>query len=356
MAMKQTKIIKISNKLIGPNQPVFIIAEAGVNHNGRVDLAKKLILEAKKTGADAIKFQTFKAEEVTLASSPAAGYQKKNTGIDNQLKLLKSLELNDKNHLILKRLASKNKIIFISTPHGHIASSQRLTKLGVPAFKVGSGDITNLPFLEDLGKRGKPIILSTGMATIKEIKEAVRTIEKIGNKQIIILQATTEYPCLPQNTNISAILDLKKHFPEYPIGFSDHTQGFEADILAVGFGARVIEKHFTLDKNLPGPDHKASLNPEEFSAMVKSIRTAEMMIGSGKKIPCNEELEFAPIVRKSIVTITNIKKGQKITDKMISVKRPAKGGLSPKYWHKIIGKISAKNIQINKQLKIGDWK
>lgn len=352
---KKAKNIKIANKFVGEGKPIFIIAEAGVNHNGKLELAKKLIIQAKKAGADAIKFQTFKAEEVTLSSCPTAPYQKQKGGINTQFELLKSLELTDKDFRLLRSLADKVGIIFLATPHGHIMSAQRLKAFKIPAFKVGSGDLTNTPFLEYLGRQKKPIILSTGMATISEIQKAIRTIKKTSNKKVVILHTTTEYPCSLLDANVSAILDLKKNFPNYLIGFSDHTQGFEADILAVGLGTSVIEKHFTLDKNLPGPDHKASLTPEEFTQMVRAIRIAEKMKGSGQKIPCKKERELATILRKSVVSIKYIRKGQKITADFLSVKRPLRGGLPPRMLAKILGKRATQDIPANKQLKKGDW-
>lgn len=332
----------------------FIIAEAGVNHNGDVKLAEKLVIAAAKAGADAIKFQTFKAEQVTTKYSPTAAYQKKNVGEDNQWKLLRPLELNEAAYPHLIKLAKQNKIQFLSTPHGHIDSAKFLQPL-VAAWKTGSGDLTNLPFLKYLGESGKPIILATGMGTIAEIKEAVQTITKTGNKKITILQCTTNYPCPDNEANVGAILDLKKHFSGYSIGFSDHTLGIDADLLAFGLGAVMIEKHFTLDRKLPGPDQQNSLEPKELAEMVNRIRRMETLMGSGKKKPFKSEIVIAQMARKAVMTLTEIKKGAKFTPENLTIKRPAKGGLHPKFYWTILGKTAKRNIEADTQIKKTDF-
>lgn len=333
----------------------FIIAEAGVNHNGNVDLAEKLAYAAAEAGADAVKFQTFKAEQVTTKHSPTAAYQKKNVGEDNQWKLLRPLELQESAYPRLIAACKKAKIMFMSTPHGHIDSA-KLLKSMVKIWKVGSGDLTNLPFLKWLGESGKPIILSTGMATIAETKEAVDTIAATGNKDIIILHCTTNYPCPPEEANVSAILDLQKHFPKYPIGYSDHTLGIEAALIAVGYGATVIEKHFTLDRSMPGPDQQNSLEPAELKDMVDKIRLVEKLRGNGVKKPFKSELVIAEMARKAVIAQTDIPAGTVITESMLTIKRPAKGGLPPKFYWGIIGKTAQKNIQADTQLKQTDFK
>lgn len=372
LSKTKTKLIRIGKKMIGPGQPTFVIAEAGVNHNGNIKTAIKLIQAAKEAGADVVKFQTFKAEQVTIKKSPTAAYQKKNVGENNQWKLLRPLELNEKAYPRLLGICKKNNIMFMSTPHGHINSAELLKPI-VSVWKIGSGDLTNLPFLEYLGKTKKPIILSTGVAIIEEIKEAVETIESTGNKQLIILQCTSMYPTIPKEANVSAMLDIQKHFPDYPVGFSDHTLGTEAVILAVALGATVVEKHFTLDKNMPGPDQKNSLEPKELKAMVKRIREMESMrpeelekmvakipkvevlMGSGVKKPFASELETAEIVRKSVVTVKSVKAGEIITKEMLSIKRPEKGGLRPKMLGQIVGKIAKRDIEIDTQVRLGDF-
>ncbi len=352
----QTKVksIKIDKNKIGPGKPCFIIAEAGVNHNGDVNIAEKLIKAAAKAGVDVIKFQTFKAEQVTTKKSPTAAYQKKNVGEDNQWKLLRPLELSESAYPRLIRECKKAGIMFMSTPHGHIESAKLLKPI-VKAWKVGSGDITNLPFLEYLGKTGKPVILSTGMATIRETKEAVKAIEKTGNKQIIILHCTTNYPCPAEEANVLAVLDIQRNFPKYIAGYSDHTMGIEAPIMAVGMGAMVIEKHFTLDRKLPGPDQKNSLEPHELKEMVEKIRLVEILRGTGVKKPFKSELVIAEMARKAVIAEKNILKGEKITADKLTIKRPAKGGLHPKEYWKIIGKTAKRDIKTDTQLKKGDY-
>lgn len=333
----------------------FIIAEAGVNHNGDVKLAERLIIAAAKAGADAVKFQTFKAEQVTTKHSPTAAYQKKNMGEDNQWKLLRPLELNESAYPRLIQIAKANKIMFLSTPHGHIDSAKFL-KPFVPAWKTGSGDLTNLPFLKWLGKTGKPIILATGMATIPEIKEAVEIIAKTGNKKIIILHCTTNYPCPDNEANVGAMLDIKKNFPGYPVGFSDHTLGIEADMLAAGLEAAVIEKHFTLSRKMTGPDQKNSLEPDELKEMVAKIRRIEVLKGTGKKKPFKSEIIISQMARKAVIALINIKKGEKFNPENLTIKRPAKGGLPPKKYWEIIGKTATKNIEADTPIKNGNWK
>jgi len=348
------KSVKIGNKMVGPDWPTFIIAEAGVNHNGDVSLAIKLIKAAAKTGVDAVKFQTFKAEQVTTKKSPTASYQKKNVGEDNQWKLLRPLELKEKAYPRLIKECKKAGIMFMSTPHGHIDSA-KLLKPMVQAWKVGSGDLTNLPFLEYLGKTNKPVMLSTGMATIKETETAVRVIEKTGNKQIIIFHCTTNYPCPPEEANVLAILDIQRSFPRAIAGYSDHTMGIDAPIMAVSLGAMVVEKHFTLDRNMPGPDQKNSLEPAELKEMVEKIRLVEALRGTGIKKPFKSELVIADMARKAVIAEVNIKAGTRITAKMLTIKRPAKGGLHPKMYWQIVGKTAKRDIKADTQLKKGDF-
>ena len=350
----QVKPIKIGNREIGPGHLCFIIAEAGVNHNGDVTLAEKLVYAAAKAGADAVKFQTFKAEQVTTKLSPTAAYQKKNVGEDNQWNLLRPLELKEEAYPRLIAACKQAGIMFMSTPHGHIDSAELLKPM-VPAWKVGSGDLTNLPFLKWLGKSGKPIILSTGMATIAETKEAVETIEQTGNKNIIILHCTTNYPCPPEEANVAAVMDLQRNFPNYPIGYSDHTLGIEAALIAVGYGATVIEKHFTLDRSLPGPDQQNSLQPAELKEMVQKIRLVETLRGSGIKKPFKSELVIAEMARKAVIAAANIPAGTVITENMLTIKRPAKGGLHPRELEKIVGKAAKRDIQADTQIQATDF-
>jgi len=369
---QDVKDVSIAEKKIGPNHPCFVIAEAGVNHNGDIDLAEKLVYAAAKAGVDAVKFQTFKAEQVTTKKSPTAAYQKANVGKDNQWELLRPLELKESAYPRLIKACDQAGIMFLSTPHGHIESARLLNPM-VQAWKVGSGDLTNLPFLEYLGKTGKPVILSTGMANIEEIREAINIIESTENKDLIILQCTTNYPCPDEEANVSAMLDIQRNFPEYPIGFSDHTMGVEAPVIAAVLGATMIEKHFTLDRNMDGPDQKNSLEPQELKQMIERIKKvqgmtqenrekllqdmsrARALFGTGVKKPFQSELVIADMARKAVIAETDIKAGTLITEKMLTIKRPAKNGLHPKIYWKIIGKKAKRDIKADTQLKKDDF-
>lgn len=345
--------MKIGNKLIKEEGPCFIIAEAGVNHNGSLKLAKKLIDAAQNAGADAIKFQTFKTENLVTEGTEMADYQKKNLNKkSSQYRMLKKLELKYEDFIELKKYCDKKNILFLSTPHTEDAIDFLYSL--VPAYKIASGDLTNLPFLEKIAKKKKPIILSTGMATLDEVREAVTAIKKTGNNKIIVLHCTTNYPCPLEEVNLKAMLTLKKEF-NLLVGYSDHTLGIMVSVIAVALGARVIEKHFTLDKNLTGPDHKASLEPKELEAMTKMIRAIEQVLGSGIKKPTKSEEKTKKIARKSIAAAKNIKKGTKITEDMLTIKRPGTG-IKPKYLDKIIGRIAKENIKEDSLIKLKDLK
>ncbi|MEW6482425.1 MAG: N-acetylneuraminate synthase [bacterium] len=327
--------INIAGRTIGDNQPVFIISEAGVNHNGDVKIAKKMIEAAKDIGADAIKFQTFKADELVIPNAPKAEYQNKTTSGKSQYEMLKELELSENEFKKLFNYCQKKNIIFLSTPFD-FQSAEFLYKLGVPAFKIGSGDLTNIPLLIQVAKYGKPIILSTGMSTLAEVKEAVKPIYSTGNKKLILLHCTSNYPTKYEDVNLKAMVTLKDEF-NLPIGYSDHTEGIEVSVGAVALGACVIEKHFTLDKNLAGPDHKASLEPDEFRKMVQSIRNVEMAMGNGIKKPTKSEIEVQKVARKSIVVARDIPKGTRLSLDMLAIKRPGTG-IEPKYLDKLVDK------------------
>ena len=330
----------------------FIIAEAGVNHNGKMRIAKKLIKMAASAGADCIKFQTFTAAATHIKNAQKANYQKKNTGKKETLyKMVKKLELSKKEHLELKKICKFNKIEFLSSAFD-IESIKLINSIGVKRFKIPSGEINNLPYLRFIGKFNKKIILSTGMALLKEIREAIKIIVKAGTakKKIIILQCNTEYPTPYRDANLYAMKTIKDKL-KVNVGYSDHTKGIEVPIAATALGARVIEKHFTINKNLSGPDHSSSANFEEFRLMVKSIRNIEQATGHGRKVPSLSEKKNLQIVRKSIVAKIAIKKGEKFSEKNITVKRPATG-LSPMTWDKTIGKIAKKNFKIDSFIKI----
>ena len=320
------KRIKIYDKTVG--EKCFVIAEAGVNHNGDVELAKKLVDIAAESGADAVKFQTFKTENLVTKTSA-------------QYKMLKKLELDYEEFKELYNYAKKKNIIFLSTPFD-FESVNFLNELDIPAFKISSGDLTNIPFLEYVAEKKKPIILSTGMATLGEIEEAINTIKNIGNKDIILLHCISAYPAKLETLNLRAINVLREAF-KLPVGFSDHSLGIYTPIAAIALGAVIIEKHFTLDKNLPGPDHRASLSPEELKEMVKAIRLIEEALGDGIKKPIPEEKETKKASRRSIVARTNISKGSIITKEKITFKRPGIG-LPPKYYKYIVGKMATRDI------------
>ncbi|MBU2578326.1 N-acetylneuraminate synthase [Patescibacteria group bacterium] len=321
---------------------VFIIAEAGVNHSGNIKTAQKLIDAAVEAGADAIKFQTFTAEDLVIKSAKTAEYQKRNTdGCRYQLSMLKKLELSPEDFIRLKKYCDRKNILFLSTPHTERAFNF-LDPL-VPVHKISSGDLINIPFLKMVAKTYKPILLSTGMATLAEVKSAVDTIIAAGNKKIVILHCTSNYPCPPEEVNLKAMETLRKVFG-LSVGYSDHTIGIYVPVMAVAMGATVIEKHFTLDKKLKGPDHKASLDPKEFKEMVRIIRCAEKAFGTGIKKPTIGEKKIKNIVRKSIVANINIPKGTIITRDMLTFKRPGYG-LAPSLISNVIGKRTKRLIK-----------
>lgn len=364
-------IIKMANKKIGDGFPVFIIAEAGVNHNGRLDLALKLVDAAKNAGADAVKFQIFKSEKIVTPDAEQAKYQSENIGKkESQYEMLKKLELSYLSFRDLKKYCDEKEIIFLLTPHSCNDDIDLVAEL-CPAIKVGSGDLTNLPALEYMAKKNLPIILSSGMATLEEVKEAVNVILSL-NQKLILLHCTTNYPTPFNEVNLKAMLTMKKEIG-YPIGYSDHTEGIAVSLAAVALGACVIEKHFTLDRSLPGPDHKASLEPKELKELVDGARNIEKRlkqrenpddilkelnvqeaIGDGIKKPNQSEIEVAKVARKSIVATVNINNGSKITEEMIAIKRPGTG-LEPKYYFSVIGKKAAIHIKKDMLIKKGDY-
>ncbi len=334
---------------IGGRNPCFIVAEAGVNHNGSLEMALKLVDIAKSAGADAVKFQTFKAEKLVSPEARMADYQTKNTGkTESQFEMLKGLELSEENHRKIFKYCQRKKIMFISSPFDE-DSADFLDKLGVKMFKLGSGEITNIPFLLHIAKKKKPMIISTGMANLDEIKTAVTSIERI-NPAVVILHCTTSYPANFSDLNLNAITTLKREF-DIPVGYSDHSEGIESSIAAIALGASVIEKHFTLDKNLPGPDHRASSEPEELGKMVICIRNIEKALGNGVKNPSKGEQVIMRCVRKSIFAKVNIAKGTVITEKMLEFKRPGTG-ISPSEIRKILGKKATNTIISGNMLKI----
>ncbi len=348
------RTIKIGDKLIGKSKQVFIIAEAGVNHNGKEKLALKLVDEAYEAGADAVKFQTFEANQVVIESAPMAEYQVKNLGIrESQFAMIKKLELSKNAHRAVAEHCRKRGILFLSTPHGGFESVDFLSKLGVPAFKIGSGDLTNLPLLAYAAKFKKPMIISTGMAKLKEVKEAIRCIRDKGNHKIIVLQCTTNYPCSLDEVNLRAMPAMGKEL-NVPVGYSDHTLGTHVAVMAAILGACMIEKHFTLDKKMSGPDHVASLDPGELKEMVRQIRSVPLVLGNSLKKPAKSEKQYIPLVRKSIVSEKDIFCGEIFTKSNISIKRPGTG-IAPRYFDKILGKKAKRDIKRDRLLLKNDY-
>ncbi len=335
---------------------VIIIAEAGVNHNGDIQLAKKLIDVAVDAGVDYVKFQTFKADKLVSREAKKASYQNKNIndGDDSQYNMLKKLELSHENHLELINYCSERNIQFFSTAFD-VEGVNYLNDLGLSFFKIPSGEITNYPYLKAVALCGKPVIMSTGMCSEIEIKEAVDVLIKFGLKKdaISILHCNTEYPTPMKDVNLKAMLAIKQKF-EVQVGYSDHTLGIEVPIAAVALGATIIEKHFTLDRNLPGPDHVASLEPNELKAMVEAIRNIEFALsGDGEKTPSESESKNIAIARKSIHLNNNLSKGHIITDEDIISLRPG-DGISPMQWENIVGKILKENKKKFDKLLLSD--
>ncbi|KGX86363.1 N-acetylneuraminate synthase [Pontibacillus litoralis] len=344
--------MKIGSKIIGENCPAFIIAEAGVNHNGSLELAKQLIKKAKNAGADAVKFQTFSTEKTITRSAPQAKYQKDNTGKEeSQFDMVKRLELSIEQHFELAKYCKEVGIMFLSSPFD-FDSVDLLESLDISAFKVGSGEITNTPLLRHIASKGKPVILSTGMSTLGEVEEGVNALTSAGAKEIALLHCTSNYPPSIEDTNLKVMDTLKQSF-QVPVGYSDHTIGMTISIGAVSLGATIIEKHFTLDKNLEGPDHLVSLNPDELKDMVDSIRMVEKALGSSIKRPVESELETRLVARKSVVAKVSIKKGELITKDKITFKRPGTGVL-PKDLNLIINRRAKNDMEEDHIIKLKD--
>lgn len=331
---------------------VYIIAEAGVNHNGDLQLAKQLVDMAKRCGADAVKFQTFKAEESTSASAAKAEYQKQNEPVEeSQLAMLKKLELPFENFKVLKEYSEEKGIDFISTPDGD-ESLKCLVDLNVPLIKIGSTEVTNHMFLAKIAQTKKPMILSTGMSTLGEVEKALQTIWDHGNDKVTLMHCTTDYPTRLEEVNLRAMLTLKEAF-KVPVGYSDHTLGVEAAIAAVTMGAVCIEKHITLDRNLPGPDHPASMPPEEFAQYVRCIRNTECLLGDGRKKPTAHEKSIMSQVRRSILAVKDLSEGTILTEDMFCFKRPG-DGIRPEYASILIGRPLKRNIKKEEMIRWED--
>ena len=328
--------IEIAGADVGNGYPCFIIAEAGVNHNGSRSLAMELVDAAAKAGANAVKFQTFHSGDLAVPSAPKAQYQKSNCGEgENQLEMLKKLELPDDAWQEIKEYATRRNIVFLSTPFDN-QSAKLLYDLEMPAFKIASGEITNMPFLRYVAGFGIPVILSTGMSSLSDVQGAVSEIQRAGNNRIVLLHCVSNYPARPEDVNLKAMRTLADMF-SLPVGFSDHTEGNEIAIAAVAMGACIIEKHLTTDLNLPGPDHKASQTPSNFAALVRGIRIVESAMGDGKKEPKASEKDVSTVVRRSLVAARDIRPGTKLSMDDIEIKRPG-FGIPPSMLNAVLGR------------------
>ena len=346
------KTIALGRYLVGGNNPCLIIAEAGVNHNGSLDEAKALVSSAKDIGADCVKFQTFRAEEVVTTYAPKASYQIKTTDPhESQREMLKKLELQPKDYKELISFCESEEIMFLSTPY-NINDVDFLDELGVPAFKLSSMHAAEPCFAEYVAKKNKPIILSTGMASLDEVDHVVRAILETGNDQLILLQCTTNYPSTMADANIRAMATLQKKFNTL-VGYSDHTENEIACITSVALGACIIEKHFTLDKRKPGPDQMASANPDEFERLVKHIRNAEVVLGDGIKRASAAEQFVALGMRRSIVARRKIEEGELITEDCLTLKRPS-NGIKPSQINSVIGRIARRPILADSLIVFSD--
>lgn len=341
------KDLTFGKRVVGTGHPVFVIAEAGVNHNGNVDLAFQLVDAAIAAGADAVKFQTFIASEVITAQAVKAEYQKATTGeLESQLEMVQRLELSFGDFRKLKMYCDDQGITFLSTPFD-FKSVDFLEGLGVVAFKIASGDLTNHPLLRHVAAKGRPVILSTGMSNMDEVRDALAVLH---DADVILLQCVTNYPAAAEDINLRAMLSMKSAF-DVNVGYSDHTLGIEVALAAVALGACVIEKHFTLDKNFAGPDHRASLEPQEFRAMVEGIRKVEASLGNGEKVPAASEAGNAAVARRSIVAARDISKGTLITSAEIAFKRPGTG-LPPRMVDQVLGKTARVDVKAGSILEL----
>lgn len=335
--------ILIGGRKVGPGQPCFIIAEAGVNHNGEIELARRLVDAAVEAGADAVKFQTFKAERLVTEEAPKAAYQQKTTSSEeSQQAMLRRLELSEEAHRELLGYCRERGALFMSSPFDE-ERADFLDRLGVAVFKIPSGELTNLPFLEHVARKGKPMIVSTGMSHLEEVKAAVEAIKRAGNLQVVLLHCLSNYPADPAEANLRAMRTMEAAL-DRPVGYSDHTPGIEVALAAVALGACVIEKHFTLDRNLPGPDHRASLEPGELAAMIRGIRIVEASLGHGRKEPAPSEADTAAVARKSLVAARDIPAGMTLTEEMITAKRPGTG-LPPSMRDSLVGRQARRDIR-----------
>lgn len=333
----------------GKRMSIYIIAEAGVNHNGSLAIAKELAEAAKEAGADCVKFQTFKAEKLVSRSARKAAYQEGTTGEGTQADMLKQLELSYDAFRELKAHCDRIGIQFLSTPFDP-DSIAFLDTMDMPFWKVPSGEVTNAPYLAAIGKTGKPVVLSTGMCTLEEVGAAIRVLRENGSGEIRLLQCNTEYPTPFEDVNLRAMATMREAFG-LETGYSDHTRGIEAPIAAAALGAGIIEKHFTLDRNMEGPDHKASLEPGELAAMVQAIRHIELALGTGVKTPSPSERKNIAAARKSLVAARAIRQGETLTAENLAVKRPGTG-VSPMRWDEVIGTKAVRDFEEDELIEL----
>ncbi len=342
--------IQFGHRPGGADPSALVIAEAGVNHNGDPELARRLVVEAASSGANAVKFQTFKAERLASAIAPKAEYQLRNTSTEeSQLEMLRRLELSPDMHRDLMTRCQDRGLLFLSSPFDE-QSADLLDDLGVECFKIPSGEITNPSLLRHVARKGKPIILSTGMATLGEVEQAILVIEHTGNRDLALLHCVSNYPADPADINLRAMATMRAAFG-VPVGYSDHSTGIEIPLAAVALGATIIEKHFTIDRNLPGPDHKASLEPEELTAMVRGIRKVEQALGNGRKAAAPSEADTAAVARKSLVAARDIPAGTVLTEEMIAILRPGTG-LPPSMHSSLVGRTAAATIKAGSLLSL----
>jgi N,N'-diacetyllegionaminate synthase len=334
--MPLSSVVRIGERLVGRGFPCYIIAEAGVNHDGSLERAHALVDAAAQAGADAVKFQTFKAKNLVTDKASMARYQVANTGEEgSQLAMLQRLELSPQAHRELLSHCREAGVQFLSSPFD-LESADLLDELGVPAYKIGSGEITNLPLLEHVAHKGKPVLLSTGMSWLSEVDAALRSLRAAGGSQVVLLQCTSNYPSDPADANLRAMQTMSLAFGA-PVGYSDHTLGNEVPLAAVALGACLVEKHFTLDRSLPGPDHRASSEPDELAALVAGVRKIEAALGHGRKEPAASEADTAAVARKSLVAAADLPSGVALESDMIAIKRPGTG-LPPALLPHVLGR------------------
>lgn len=343
--------LDVGGRMVGPGHPCLLIAEAGVNHNGDLDLARRLVDAAARAGADAVKFQTFSAERLAVPGARKAAYQLRGSPErEGQLEMLRRLELDERAHRDLLERCRRRGILFLSAPFDE-GSADMLERLGVPAYKIPSGELTNLPFLAYVASKGKPMIVSTGMSSLREVRDAARALRGAGCREWALLHCVSKYPAKPGEANLRAMGALSGTF-RVPVGYSDHTPGIEVALAAAALGACVIEKHLTLDRASPGPDHAASLEPGEFRELARGLRVVESSLGDGRKRPAPGEGATALAARKSLVAARDIPAGSRLTRELVGAMRPGTG-LPPSMLRRVLGRAARRDIPRGRLLSLG---